>query len=118
VSYGFFGKKLLNPQDGIPFIVDFRDCIFDVFAATLYIWRPFIHLQNEGAPSCNDCTIGDRRGVYRVLVGKPKGKRQLGRPRRRWEKNIKKNLHRLFESGNELLGFRKFGEFLDYLRTW
>ena len=28
---------------------------------------------------------GERRGVYRVLVGKPEGKRPLGRPRRRWE---------------------------------
>jgi len=32
---------------------------------------------------------GERRGVYRVLVEKPEGKRQLGRPRRRWEDNIK-----------------------------
>jgi len=31
----------------------------------------------------------ERRGVYRVLVGKPEGKRPLGRPRRRWEDNIK-----------------------------
>jgi len=31
------------------------------------------------------------RGVYRVLVGKPQGKRLLGRPRRRWEDNIKKD---------------------------
>jgi len=31
---------------------------------------------------------GERRGVYRVLVGKPEGKRQLGRPRHRWEDNI------------------------------
>ena len=31
--------------------------------------------------------IGERRGVYRVLVGKPEGKRPLGRPRRRWEDN-------------------------------
>ena len=29
--------------------------------------------------------MGERRGVYRVLVGKPEGKRSLGRPRRRWE---------------------------------
>jgi hypothetical protein len=29
------------------------------------------------------------RGVYRVLVGKPEGKRPMGRPRRRWEENIK-----------------------------
>jgi CRISPR/Cas system-associated protein Cas7 (RAMP superfamily) len=36
--------------------------------------------------------IGERRDVYRVLVGKPEGKRPLGRPRRRWEDNIKINL--------------------------
>jgi hypothetical protein len=33
--------------------------------------------------------MGDRRGVYRVLVGKPDGKRQFGRPRWRWKGNIK-----------------------------
>ena len=33
--------------------------------------------------------MGERRGVYRVLVGKPEGKRQLGRPRPRWEDNVK-----------------------------
>jgi hypothetical protein len=32
------------------------------------------------------------RGVYRVLVGKPEGKRPLGRPRRRWEDNIRMDL--------------------------
>jgi len=32
---------------------------------------------------------GERRGIYRVLVGKPEGKRPLGRPRRRWEDDIK-----------------------------
>ena len=31
----------------------------------------------------------ERRGAYRVLVGKPEGKRPLGRPRHRWEDNIK-----------------------------
>jgi len=36
--------------------------------------------------------MGDRRGVYRVLVGKSDGKRPLGRPRRRWEDNIKMDL--------------------------
>jgi hypothetical protein len=33
--------------------------------------------------------MGERRGVYRVLVGKPEGKRPLGRPRHKWEDNIK-----------------------------
>jgi hypothetical protein len=36
--------------------------------------------------------MGEGRGVYRVLVGKLEGKRPLGRPRRRWEDNIKMDL--------------------------
>jgi hypothetical protein len=36
--------------------------------------------------------MGERRGAYRVLVGKPEGRRPLGRPRRRWEDNIKTDL--------------------------
>jgi hypothetical protein len=36
--------------------------------------------------------MGEDRGVQRVLVGKPEGKRPLGRPRRRWEYNIKMDL--------------------------
>jgi hypothetical protein len=36
--------------------------------------------------------MGEERGVYRVLVGKPEGKRSLGRPRRGWEDNIKMDL--------------------------
>jgi hypothetical protein len=36
--------------------------------------------------------MGESRSIYRVLLGKPDGKRPLGRPRRRWEDNIKKGL--------------------------
>ena len=36
--------------------------------------------------------MGEGRGVNRVLVGKPEGKRPLGRPRRRWEDNIRMDL--------------------------
>jgi len=36
--------------------------------------------------------MGERRGVYMVLVGKSEGKRQLGRPKHRWEGNIKMDL--------------------------
>ena len=36
--------------------------------------------------------MGEGRSVHRVLVGKPEGKRPLGRPRRRWEDNIKQDL--------------------------
>ena len=49
--------------------------------------------------------MGERRGVYRVLVGKPEGKRPLGRPRRRWEDNIEMDLQEVgrgFEDWMEL----------------
>jgi hypothetical protein len=36
--------------------------------------------------------MGEGRSVYRVLVGRPEGKRPLGRPRRRWEDNIKMDI--------------------------
>jgi len=43
--------------------------------------------------------MGEGRGVHRVLVGKPEGKRPLGRPRRRWEDNIKMDLREVGGSG-------------------
>jgi hypothetical protein len=39
--------------------------------------------------------MGRGRGAYRVLVGRPEGKRPLGRPRRRWEDNIKMDLREI-----------------------
>jgi hypothetical protein len=39
--------------------------------------------------------MGEGRGVYRVLVGRPEGKRPLGIPRRRWEDNIKMDLREI-----------------------
>jgi hypothetical protein len=73
--------------------------------------------------------MGEGRGVHRVLVGKPEGKRPLGRPRRRWEDKIKMDLQEVGggcgdwmelaqgECGNELSGSIKCGEFLDYLQN-
>ena len=78
--------------------------------------------------------IGEVRGVYRVLVGKPEGKSPLGRPRRRWEDNIKIDLQELGCGGmdwielaqdrdswralvNETPGSIKCGGFLDQLQT-
>ena len=49
--------------------------------------------------------MGEGRGVHRVLVGKPAGKRRLGRPRRRWEDNVKMLLQKVggcFEDWMEL----------------
>jgi hypothetical protein len=39
--------------------------------------------------------IGEKRNAYRILVGKPEGKRQLGRPRRRWVNNVKMDLREI-----------------------
>jgi hypothetical protein len=76
--------------------------------------------------------MAERGGVYRVLLGKPEGNRPLGKPRRRWEDNIKVDLQEVewelwtgsswlrirtgggpFECGNEPLASIKCGEFLD-----
>jgi hypothetical protein len=43
--------------------------------------------------------VGEGRGVYRVLVGRPEGKRPLGRPRGRWEDNIKMDLREIWTDG-------------------
>ena len=71
-------------------------------------------------------TYRARRGAYRVLVGKPEGRRPLERTRRRWEDNIKMDLrevgwgrHRLDRSGSgykQVVGSCKCGEFLECLR--
>jgi hypothetical protein len=81
--------------------------------------------------------MGERRGAYRALVGKPKGRRPLGRPTRRWEDNIEMDLrevgwgHRLdlsgsgygqvagsCECGDEPSSSIKCGEFLEWLKTF
>jgi hypothetical protein len=67
---------------------------------------------------------GEETGVYRVLVGKLEGKRPLGRPRRRWDDNIRMDLQEVGcgvmdwigltqECNNEPSGSIKCGDFLD-----
>ena len=57
--------------------------LYDVFL-TKYYSRDKIK-RHEMSGAC----VGDRRGVYRVMVGRPEGKRPFVRPRYRWEDNIK-----------------------------
>jgi hypothetical protein len=47
---------------------------------------------------------GEERDVYRILVGKPEGKRPLGRPRRRWDDNIKITLQEVGCGGMDWIG--------------
>jgi hypothetical protein len=48
--------------------------------------------------------MGEGRSVYRVLVGRTEGKRPLGRPRRRWENNIKMDLREIGIDGANWIG--------------
>jgi len=77
--------------------------------------------------------MGERRGVYGVLVGKPEGKRPIGRPNHRWDDNTKMDLREMrcegmgrialaqvvntCDCGNEPSGSIKCGEFIDWLKT-
>jgi hypothetical protein len=55
---------------------------------------------------------GERSGVYKVLVGKPEGKRPLGRLRRRWKDNIKMNLQEVECGGMDWI------ELVEYRNRW
>jgi hypothetical protein len=46
----------------------------------------------------------EKRNAYRILVGKPEGKRPLGRPRRRWVDNIKMDLREIGWDGTDWMG--------------
>ena len=59
--------------------------------------------------------MGERRGVYKVLVGKPEGKGPLGRPRLRWEDNIKMDVE---EVGCGGVGWIELDEFKDRWRAF
>ena len=58
--------------------------------------------------------MGEETAVHRVLVGKPEGKRPLGRPRRRWEDNIKMDLQ---EVGGACGGWMELAQDRDMWRA-
>jgi len=53
-------------------------------------------------------SMGERRGVFRVWVGKPEGKKALGRPRRRWEDNIKIDLQEVGCGGRDWIELAQY----------
>jgi hypothetical protein len=59
--------------------------------------------------------MGDKRNTYRILVGKPEGKRPLGRPRRRWVDNIKIDLREIGWDGMDRIDL---GQDRDQWRTF
>ena len=52
--------------------------------------------------------MGERRGICRILVGKPQGKRPLGRPRHRWEDSIKMDLQKVGCGAIELIKLAQY----------
>ena len=95
-----------NPQAGGPPLVGYPRLLIQFTRSYPPYRRPFLYPQPEDAPCRSDrvplhirmrwaghvTRMGEERGVYRVLVGKPEGKRPLGRPRHRWADNIRMDL--------------------------
>jgi hypothetical protein len=66
--------------------------------------------------ACN--THGDKRNVYRNLVGRPEGKKSLGRPRRRWEDNINIDVGGIGWDGMDWVDLAQDTTSGELLRTW
>jgi hypothetical protein len=68
--------------------------------------------------------MGVKRNACRIFVGKPEGKRPLGRPRRSWVENIKMDFREIewdgvdWIDGNEISGSIKCSEVLEWLLNW
>jgi hypothetical protein len=60
-------------------------------------------------------TNGEKRNVYRLLAGKPEGKRPLGRPRRMWLNNIKEDLVEIGGGGVDWIGLAQDRDKLNLL---
>jgi hypothetical protein len=71
------------------------NCTFDIFAATIHIWR----ISRMG----RECSTKGEK-IYRLLVGKSDGNRPLGRPRRRWEDDVKFDLREIEWGGVDWIG--------------
>jgi hypothetical protein len=63
--------------------------LYDLYSSPNFIWEIKSRRKRWGG---HVACIGDKRGAYRVLIGKPVGKRSLGRPWHRWGDNTKMDL--------------------------
>ena len=66
----------------------YNEKLNDLYCSPNILWVIKLRMRWTGHVAC----MGQRRGVYRVLVGKPERKKPLARPRHRWEDNIKMDL--------------------------
>ena len=63
------------------------------------------------------CRLEEGRGVHKVLVGKPEGKRPLGRPRRRWEDNTRRRWEDNIKMDLQRVG-RGCGDWIEFAQDW
>ena len=75
---------------------EWRQLVNDMYSSPITVW---VIKSRRTRWMGHVVRMGENRGIYRVLVGKPEGKRPLGRPRRRWEDNIKMDLQEVRSGG-------------------
>ena len=86
--YSFMGQnKIPGEQPSTKSTTRFYNFFFTILYCSIYSIFGWSTREWDGRG--NVARLEERRGVYRVLVGKPEGKRLLGWSRRRWEDNIK-----------------------------
>jgi hypothetical protein len=66
-----------------------KELLYDLYSSPNIIW---VIKSRRMRWAGHVARMGEKRGAYRILVGRPEGRRTLGRPRRRWEDNIKMDL--------------------------
>ena len=85
---GIFKKNVSNGTCGYVCMYEYVNAVGNIDMVQLHLWYDFYITVFK-----NQILYGlSVRGVHKVLVGKPEGQRPLGRPRRRWEDNIKMGL--------------------------
>jgi hypothetical protein len=84
--------------------------MLQVFYVCIFLNRHFLQfwLEHKSTSTLQAARMGEGRGVHRVLVGKPEGKKPLGRPRRRWD---------LEEVGGECGNWMEWAQDRDRWRT-
>jgi hypothetical protein len=82
---GLRSKQMFNIHIMFTLLVRFTD----------YVFRMLIFCRYEMRWDGHVARMGEGRGVHRILMGKPEGRRPLGRPRRRWKDNIKMDLQEM-----------------------
>jgi hypothetical protein len=86
-----FNYRLTSPMILFIFHINTVFCIYESTFCSLYNFN----ISRRMRWAEHVARMGEERNVYKVLMGKPEGKRPLGRPRRRWEDGIRMDLREI-----------------------